>query len=328
MGNAYVTGHAEGALFSDLLGNSDAYLIKYDESGNAIWSRQFGTTGSEFGAGIVADESGNIYVAGSTSGSLGGSNRGDLDAFLRKYDADGTELWTKQLGTLGRDAGLAVAIDNRRVYLLGAASGAIGNSYYSGGSDVFVSAFTEDGDALWNYQFGSAGSDAAYNLARDAVGSLYLAGATDGNLAGFNAGIIDAILVKLDAVDAPGDYNRDGVVDTADYVVWRRQLGTSGPQGDGTGWDGAHLTGRPDGIVDDHDFAFWKANFGAAYDTGAIANVAAPEPSMWFLVFCVATVMGCCRRDSMRSERKLKRRSTQSSETRNSLISPAACISF
>jgi endonuclease/exonuclease/phosphatase family metal-dependent hydrolase len=56
----------------------------------------------------------------------------------------------------------------------------------------------------------------------------------------------------------PGDYNTSGVVDTADYILWRQLLGTSDPRADGSG----STTGVPDGVVDQFDYTFWRSNFG------------------------------------------------------------------
>ena len=65
-----------------------------------------------------------------------------------------------------------------------------------------------------------------------------------------------------------GDYNLNGTVDLADYVVWRKTSGTSVPAytaGDGNG----------DGLVNAADYAIWQANFGrtAAVGPGAGAGV-------------------------------------------------------
>jgi hypothetical protein len=56
----------------------------------------------------------------------------------------------------------------------------------------------------------------------------------------------------------PGDYNTNGIVDAADYALWRQLLGTSDPRADGSG----PTTGVPDGVVDQFDHTFWKMNFG------------------------------------------------------------------
>ena len=50
------------------------------------------------------DSDGNVYVAGVTYGTLPGqTNSGNYDAFVRKYDADGNELWTRQFGSASFD---------------------------------------------------------------------------------------------------------------------------------------------------------------------------------------------------------------------------------
>jgi hypothetical protein len=58
----------------------------------------------------------------------------------------------------------------------------------------------------------------------------------------------------------PGDYNHNGIVDAADYVVWRKGLGTTFTQA---------------------DYDQWRAHFGqtAGGGSGASANAAVPEPS-------------------------------------------------
>jgi hypothetical protein len=64
-----------------------------------------------------------------------------------------------------------------------------------------------------------------------------------------------------------GDYNVDGVVDGADYVVWRRNLGsTTNLQADGD----------HDGVVGQGDLATWKSNFGAVAAQGAGSGQSAP----------------------------------------------------
>jgi len=66
-----------------------------------------------------------------------------------------------------------------------------------------------------------------------------------------------------------GDYNNNGVVDAADYTVWRNALGTTLAAADGDG----------DGLVDEDDYVIWKWNFGNVAAGGASASATAvPEP--------------------------------------------------
>jgi probable HAF family extracellular repeat protein len=71
----------------------------------------------------------------------------------------------------------------------------------------------------------------------------------------------------------PGDYNRSGAVDAADYVVWRKTLGSSVP----------NLTaadGNGNGVVDEGDHSVWRANFGETLPIDGAGNLvsAAPAP--------------------------------------------------
>ena len=62
-----------------------------------------------------------------------------------------------------------------------------------------------------------------------------------------------------------GDYNDNGVVDAADYTVWRDMLGATGAD---LPADGSGAGGMPDGAVDQLDYNFWKANFGNMSPSG------------------------------------------------------------
>jgi hypothetical protein len=94
-------------------------------------------------------------------------------------------------------------------------------------------------------------------------------------------GMIQEPLDWVAGAIVPGDYNGDGVVDAADYTVWRDHRGTIGPPGiPGDGDDGS-MTGNPDGMVNELDFNYWKANFnsvGYGCGSGALAG-AVPEPA-------------------------------------------------
>ena len=73
------------------------------------WIRQFGAVGPASDVAHAVDANGNVYVVGSTSGTPSGqSSAGSCDAFVRKYDSAGTELWTRQFGTSSFDQGLGV----------------------------------------------------------------------------------------------------------------------------------------------------------------------------------------------------------------------------
>jgi hypothetical protein len=90
-----------------------------------------------------------------------------------------------------------------------------------------------------------------------------------------------------------GDYNDNGVVDAADYVVWRDNVGTNNTLPNNS---------LPGPIGPDH-YNQWRANFGrtAAGGPGGLAT-AVPEPSAMALIACgvVALVGAQCRRSAAR----------------------------
>ncbi len=85
-----------------------------------------------------------------------------------------------------------------------------------------------------------------------------------------------------------GDYNKNGVVDAADYVVWRNTQGQS--VATGTGADGNF-----DGQITMADFTVWRSHFGQSAGSGAdgasTGQSTVPEPTLWVLLaLCLPTI--------------------------------------
>ncbi len=81
------------------------------------------------------------------------------------------------------------------------------------------------------------------------------------------------------------DYNVDGVVDAADYTIWRDSLGMSGT--------GLPADGNADGQIDASDYEVWRSSFGRGQPiagSGAIGDGAVPEPTA---VALFAAMVGC-----------------------------------
>jgi hypothetical protein len=89
-----------------------------------------------------------------------------------------------------------------------------------------------------------------------------------------------------------GDYNGDGIVDAADYTVWRDTLGQTVTAHSGADGDGS-------GMVDDGDYFVWTDNFGnhsPGSGAGAGATSAVPEPCSLYLASLGAAMMLIYRR--------------------------------
>jgi hypothetical protein len=80
----------------------------------------------------------------------------------------------------------------------------------------------------------------------------------------------DVALLEVILVPFPGDYNGNGTVDAADYVVWRDSLGQTAALA---------ADGDDNGIIDGRDYDVWRGNFGKLAGSGSVTNIAIPEPA-------------------------------------------------
>jgi hypothetical protein len=78
----------------------------------------------------------------------------------------------------------------------------------------------------------------------------------------------------------PGDFDGNGIVDTADYLVWRKSSGQSGV--------GLAADGDNNGTIDAADFALWRANYGASAAGSSSIAPNIPEPASLLLIFAAA----------------------------------------
>ncbi len=200
-GNIFVTGYFTTPTFNfgtftltnaDNTGNSpDVFIAKFNPSGTVLWAKDAGGTGQDYGFGIAADISGNIYSTGGfgSSGITFGSTTltnmavGNFDCFIVKYDNNGNVIWVKN-GTGGNtDAGYSVAIDNsQNVYVVGSftsltvAFDALNLNYPVGGTDpLFIVKFDPAGNVLCGSALMSGGDDRS-SVATDGVGDAYVGG--------------------------------------------------------------------------------------------------------------------------------------------------------
>jgi hypothetical protein len=101
----------------------------------------------------------------------------------------------------------------------------------------------------------------------------------------------NSVLLANYLADAPvlvGDFNDDGVVDAADYIVWRKLEGTSAVLPNETASPGA---------VDIEDYDAWASNLGAS-NNGKGSEAAAPEPAALMLI-----LIGCGSAGAVRNRR-------------------------
>ncbi|HSD13510.1 MAG TPA: T9SS type A sorting domain-containing protein [Flavobacterium sp.] len=158
--------------------------------------------GDSFGRSIALDSSGNVYVAGSFSGtadfdpsvaianltSVGGS-----DIFMAKYDSNGNYLWAKRLGDVAdEDYATCIAVSNNgEIYVSGHFQGTVdfdpsvatANLVCTGYlySDMFIAKYDNNGNYIWAKAIGGDnGWEYTHSLAVKSNGELCITGRFNG----------------------------------------------------------------------------------------------------------------------------------------------------
>lgn len=200
-GNVYAIGSSTGSLASTNLGGNDIILSKYDSSGNQLWIKQLGTSGTDNGHSVNTDSLGNVYICGETTGAFGADNTSyNSDAYLAKLDSVGNILWIDQYSSSfqagnGEDC-RDIAVDvNDNVYVTGYTPGALVAG--ASGAEFYVRKYNTDGTVAWTSQRDSVYYNVSNSIAVDTAGNSYIAGT--GGLDTPLSGLDDAFVIKFDA---------------------------------------------------------------------------------------------------------------------------------
>lgn len=272
----YVGGLTSGALPGETsAGGYDVFVRKYDHEGNVVWTDQFGSSADDNLDGLATVQGKVVVVGQVIDGALPGQTAGgSWDAFIRMYDREGNEVWTRQVGGSGSELYLGVAVDRTGAYVAGFVSPLPDDG---GDNDALVVKYDFDGNVVWTRQFGVSDIDRLEGVAVKHDG-VYVGGFTTGTFPGeTSAGGQDNFLRKYD---------------TSGNEVWTRQFGTSGNDGasfrgvaaDGRGpyitgnvagtLPGQTSAGGRDAFVRQYSHAgdeLWTLQFGTSGDDRAIA---------------------------------------------------------
>ena len=80
-------------------------------------------------------------------------------------------------------------------------------------------------------------------------------------------------IATFDIPKVLGDYNNNGIVDAADYTVWRDHLGQT--------FTLPNRDSGNSGPINQNDYTFWKTRFGMTSGAGHCRPVQCPSPRRW-----------------------------------------------
>ena len=206
--NLYLSGSFSGVVDFDLNpsiynlwsnGGLDAFVVKYDSSGNLIWINQIGGTTNDESYSLAVDNLNNIcytgYFTGTADFNPGTSiynltSNGNKDIFIAKLNSSGSFIWAYKFGGAYEDNAYNVAFDsyNNIIY-----SGYYANTYndslnFSTNAAIpiflknygsFISKLSPTGNSLW----AKAGSyySLTYPMILDANNNIYFSGISNKN---------------------------------------------------------------------------------------------------------------------------------------------------
>jgi PKD repeat protein len=207
-------------------GYLDIFLVKFDENGNRSWCTFYGGSGVDQPGSIVTDNSGYIYIGGSTGSISGIATKGAYqdsigsqwtsDALLVKFDNNGRPKWCTYYGGDWGELAYSMALDQyANIYLTGetfsqmgiATPDAFKTSNPNHNLYGFLVKFDSSGSRKWGtYYSGNSTQNGLipYAVAIDALQNVWISGTTShgSGLAtsdAYQASISDGFIAEFNA---------------------------------------------------------------------------------------------------------------------------------
>ena len=186
-----------------------------DNETSISWNNpHLGTSTYDDSKDIDFDAQNNVYLTGTTFGTLGNNNLGYSDIYIAKFNDKGSKQWVQQIGSSQRDYAWGLAIDSdNHIYVTGFTDGVLTGENNLGEEDIFLIKLDSDGNVKWTQQYGTNSNERVYRTAIDSNNNIYVTGYSKGIFDGNeNSGGYDLFLIK---------FNSNGV------KQWVKQLGSN-----------------------------------------------------------------------------------------------------
>lgn len=210
-------------------GNSDAFISKYDSSGNLSWTKTWGGASYDYGLAVIQTSDGGFAITGYSNSFGAGSN----DMFLVKYDGSGNLSWNKFWGGTLNESGEGLVQTSDGGYAITGYS----TSFGAGSNDMFLTKYDSSGNLSWNKLWGGTGAEVGNNIIQTSDSGYAITGYVNS----FGAGGNDVFLVKYD---------------TTGNLSWNKTWG-------GAGSDIGY------GLVQSSDSGYAVTGFTASYGSGS-----------------------------------------------------------
>ena len=151
-------------------GSSGIYLVRLASTGDTLFTRTYGSSGSDTGAALLADPSGGWTIAGSRTPG----NTQPSQGLLMRVDTGGQLQWSQTVGGDSLDTFTdLLPLPSGGWVLCGRT-----RSWGAGEDDGFLARTDTSGIPVWTWTIGGSGQDRCTALAYAPDGSVLLAGTT------------------------------------------------------------------------------------------------------------------------------------------------------
>ena len=194
-------------------GYKDAIIVKFDGDGNVVWKKNFGGSVDDLFTSVTTASDGGFIAVGysdpasfGTGDWIGVDGKGEVDATIVKFDANGNIVWAYNFGGSGSELFSSVSATSDGGFA------AVGYSLETPSNvDAIIVKFDGEGNVIWNTNFGGSGVDIFNSITTTSDGGLVAVGYSEsfgtGDWIGVNGkGKIDATIVK---------FGEDGSIDWA-----------------------------------------------------------------------------------------------------------------
>lgn len=206
-------------------GGEDAWVIKLNAQGVIQWEKTYGGSNDDSFAAVELTPDGGYLFGGASK-----SDDGDLtshygstsfsDFWLVKTDANGNISWQKNYGGTAGESIRAMDQLANGGYILGGSTYSNGDDVSSnnGEFDYWIVKIDENGNILWDKNYGSGDSETLNNVKEANDGGFIIGGlarASGGDVGGNYNGSLDFWLVKTDPFG---------------NIIWEQNYGGSSPE--------------------------------------------------------------------------------------------------
>ena len=227
-GSMLVIGNSESSDF-DIMNNQgliDAFVFKMDSEGNILWQKHYGGSEYDLVYDIKETEDGDFILVGSSDSSDGDleDNYGLSDYWVFKINSNGDYLWGRNYGGSMDESGCAVCITSDGGYIVAgdSRSSDVDVSENYGQKDSWVIRLDEDGDILWEQNYGGSNHDKTTSVIEIEGGDIILLTGTES----------DDFDVSENYSSSLDDDNGEDIwvlrLDSDGNIIWEQNYGGSG----------------------------------------------------------------------------------------------------